>query len=181
MQNFEIIQVSSIVESPYISSIVGLLESAFPVCERRDTQDFVEYIAVNPYVECYAIVQSDSFVGFIYLWRFTTFVYWEFIAIDDQYRGKGVFSSIFIQVREREELPFVCEAERADTNIAKRRIALYQRLGWRILPKEDYVQPPFRKEDAPTPMYLLGHEKDMPLPPLEDVLSTLYKHVYTII
>ena len=60
-------------ESPYYAQVEGLLLSAFPASERRNTALQREYADSNPKFEVYAALEGEKFVGFFTLWALGAF------------------------------------------------------------------------------------------------------------
>ena len=81
-------------------------------------------------------------------------------------RGHGVAAMIELEVPEDE--------------LTRRRVAFYERQGFRICDK-DYVQPPYRTGGASLPLYLMvAGDASAELPALEDVRKGIYREVYRV-
>lgn len=168
-------------DTPELQQFVTvLLEEAFPKEERREIVDFWNIVFTHANVDCSVIFHGTNPAGFYCMWDFNSFAYLEFIAIGSSYRSKGLFSTFFGTIAKKYQKYIICEAERCDTTQAKRRLGLYERLGFDII-SNTYMQPPFRKEDEAQPMYLLGYTNNCaPITP-DNIIENLYCNVYGVV
>lgn len=160
-----------------INFVTVLLEESFPQEERRETNLFWEIAFSFPLVTCCVVAKQSLPIAFYYIWDFKDIAYLEFVAVVKEYRSQGLFSLFLKEILQEFKKPLICEAERVETELAQRRLALYLRLGFTIV-SDTYMQPPFRKSDAPQPMYLLAHLNQYKLPSTEEVINLLYTEVY---
>ena len=111
--------------SPELQQAVELYIEAFPSCERRDTNEWLDCLSIvpnNPYV-LFGIYLSQDFIGFISCWIFNTFVYAEHFAVKQTARGNGIGASTISLVKEHfGNTPIVLEAEPPYDEMSKRRI-----------------------------------------------------------
>jgi ribosomal protein S18 acetylase RimI-like enzyme len=154
-----------------------LYESAFPPDERRDAKR-QEALFKRPEYRLFAAFDEKSrgLSGFLSLWEFAGFVFMEHLAVQAPLRGKGMGAEILRRYMSGCSKSVVLEVERPESEIQKRRVAFYERLGFR-LNRHDYVQPPYGPGKRPVPMLLMSYpraisEKEFPL---------LREHIHLIV
>lgn len=154
----------------YLESIY--LES-FPPEERRLWQGVVD--GSGP--RLFAIVMDGVPCGMLSCWFFSGFVYIEHLAVDVSKRSCGVGSAVLnvFATELAANLPVVVEVEHPESDRAVRRVAFYERNGYRIISRE-YVQPPYQAGMPSVPLMLMSTEDiDSRL-----VEVTLHREVYGV-
>lgn len=159
------------------SQMIELYEEAFPVEERRPTEEWKKMVVMNEAFSIFKIEFALRFVGFITIWKFSNFIYIEHFAVCDEFRNKGIGKEILKLVIKKSVSPIVLEVEPPIDELAKRRIHFYGRLGL-FLDKTPYWQPPYSKKTdgvslllmTSDPLFLSGNK--------EDVVNCIYKNVY---
>ncbi len=71
----------------------------------------------------------------------------------------------------------VLETERPETDIARRRIRFYERLGFK-LNRHNYTQPAYSPEKKPVPMFIMSHPKEITEQEFSAIREKLHKTVY---
>ena len=158
--------------------VESLLNSAFPQAERRDTAMQRNVTDNNPLFSCYLIKNDTETVGFITVWDFEQFCYIEHFAIDERFRNSGCGQKAVRTLMCIAGRPFVLEVEMPVDEISCRRIGFYQRQGFKVWDKYDYIQPPYRKDGETLPMRLMASEGLDPDLFFNTVKRRLYKDVY---
>lgn len=157
-----------------------LLISAFPPEEYRKLEDLREYTDHKGFFSNNIIFEEDTPIGFITYWEFKDFYYVEHFAINPALRNGGHGKkTLECLCNHLVDGPIVLEVEEPVEEIAKRRIAFYQRQGF-VLWKQKYQQPPYKLGDPFLPMHLMVYgaldcNKDF-----VKVRNTIYKEVYEI-
>ena len=101
-------------------------------------------------------------------------------AIDPTLRNGGYGSRVMQHLLAQLDRPLVLEVEVPEDELTRRRVAFYERQGFRICDK-DYVQPPYRTGGASLPLYLMvAGDASAELPTLEDVRKGIYREVYRV-
>lgn len=157
----------------YYPFVEGLLHSAFPKEERRDTIQQREYTDNNDKFSCYLIKDNNLPIGLLTCWDFEEFIYIEHFAIDPSLRNNGYGQKAITALKEKEVRPIILEAEEPTNELTKRRIGFYERQGF-ILQSYAYEQPPYRSNDGWLPMRLMTYGTIN----LEKAKETIYKEVY---
>jgi GNAT superfamily N-acetyltransferase len=162
------------------------LQTLFPREEYRDLPVWRDYVSHRS--EFHLLVAYDEArpVGLLSYWDFGTFRYVEHFGVAPEWQGRGYGSQLlqrFIQCfvqgfNQGAALPVVLEGELPTSTQARRRIAFYERQGFRLWPHV-YAQPPYRRGDAPVPMSLMGYgwEDESQF---EKVRDTIYQAVYGV-
>lgn len=165
-------------ESATWPATAGLYVSAFPECERREVAEWEELPDDEPDFHVWEIRTDGNFAGFISVWTLSGFLYVEHFAVQDECRGKGCGALALAALRERYEgLPVVLEVEPPETDTARRRIAFYERNGFRLSP-HDYLQPPYRKGGEWFPLRLMTTDTRYLDDNVETVCARIYNKVY---
>jgi ribosomal protein S18 acetylase RimI-like enzyme len=130
-------------EHPLFDSAWRLYEKSFPPEERRRlcTQ---KRIMGHPLYHFEVITEEGRFVGFILWWGFDGVRYVEHLATSPCLREKGYGQRIMEKFVDGSTLPVLLEVERPVTEINRRRIGFYQRIGF-VLNGHAYRHPPYRK------------------------------------
>lgn len=85
--------------------------------------------------------------GILAAWDLDEFFFLEYLAVQPNTRGSGLGSAMLNEFLSSIDKPAILEVEDVDTEIAARRIKLYERLGF-ILSDCGYLQPIMQKEYA---------------------------------
>lgn len=150
---------------------------SFPVAEQRPWEQILS--PVSPLFAPYSIEHAGEVAGAVTLWRLEPCWCVEHLFTLPAVRGLGVGAAA-VQAVLRElpaGCPLILEAEFADAHpMAARRLAFYERLGFRVQPYP-YIQPPYVAGGASIPLHILST-----VPLSEEafvaVRDALYTHVY---
>ena len=162
-----------------LTPLKALYESAFPACERRQTEKFVQLIASDPRFVCLAIMHQTEFVGFFTKWDLGDFIYGEHFAISDAVRGQKIGSQALQKIVETTTKPLILEVELPTDELSTRRIAFYERANLKLC-RETYVQPPYEKGFEPIPMYLMECGGTLTQTSFSAIVKTLHTEIYGI-
>ena len=114
--------------------IFELIEKSFPTDEYRQKSGQRALFSLPEY-EVWGIknaeneLQTDAFIS---LWRFEDFTYGEHFAVRRELRGQGTGTKILAEILQNEHQRFCLEVEPPETETAKRRIAFYERNGFKL-------------------------------------------------
>ena len=132
--------------------IAELLVESFPSEERRPLWMYPPLLARGD-TRFYRVVHGGHTAGLLNLWDWGSLCYGEHMALRPELRGM-----ITSAVR-----PFVLEVEPPGSDIQRRRIGLYERLGLRVA-KRDYMQPSYRTGGQRVPLWIMcsaGYEQQV--------------------
>ena len=152
-----------------------LLETAFPLQERRDSIWQRKNADESPLFHNTLITDDDNPIGLLTYWDFKDFIYIEHFAIDARLRNGGYGQQALSALKEQTELPIVLEAEEPTDELTKRRIGFYRRQGF-ILQDFSYQQPPYRPEDKWFPMKLMTFG----IVNMANTRDIIYREVYQV-
>ena len=156
-----------------------LMQTAFPIQERRNTDLQREYTDNKPHFHTLIIQDDNHPIGLLTIWDLESFHYIEHFAIHEKFRNKGYGQKVIKLITNEIKEMIVLEAEEPSDDITYRRIKFYQRQGF-TLQNVPYQQPPYRSEDKWFPMKLMSiHERDF-LSQYETIKSKIYKEAYNL-
>ncbi|GKV55925.1 N-acetyltransferase [Sporosarcina sp. NCCP-2222] len=159
--------------------LYALMEESFPISERR-TYEGQKALLTDPHYRL--VTKSDTnnqIIAFIASWEFTAFRFVEHIAVDPFMRGSGTGGKLMASYLEESLKPVILEVELPDTELAKRRIGFYERLGFHLNPF-DYVQPPLQKGQADLPLYIMSYPRLITEEEFSQIREILYANVYKV-
>ena len=159
--------------------VEALMQAAFPPQERRDADLQREYTDRKTCFHCHVLLEKDTPIGLLTLWKLEDFHYIEHFAIHEQYRNKGYGQQVLSLIKEEIKGMIVLEAEEPTDDITRRRIGFYQRQGF-VLQETPYLQPPYRKNDRWFPMKLMTLNAEDFNSQFKRVRDTIYQEVYAI-
>ncbi len=156
-----------------------LMAGSFPREEYRPEAMSRLLVETNADFHAHVVLHGEEPAGLLNYWSFQGFRYIEHFAVAPRLRGRGIGTEALKQLCSTPDEPIVLEVEMPETEMARRRVDFYLRLGFTLWDK-CYMQPPYRPEEESRylPMRLmawgaLDSEKDY-----ERVKNTLYKEVY---
>ena len=157
------------------SDLYKRLVEAFPYEERRDEPDEAKCFLKKEFNFCEIIDGAES-VGLIVFWAFSKFLFVEHIAINKEIRGKGYGSKVFDLLKKQYNLPIILEAEAPETEVQKKRIGFYEKLGFRVN-SYDYTQPSYHEAEA-VPLLVLSYTEFLSQGMFEEFFKETRKLVY---
>lgn len=159
------------------SQMIELYEEAFPIEERRPTEEWKKMVVMNEFFSIFRIEFALQFVGFITIWNFSKFIYIEHFAVSDEFRNKGIGRDTLKLVIEKNVSPIVLEVEPPIDELTKRRIHFYSRLGL-FLDTKPYWQPPYSPKMDGVSLLLMTSDPRFLSENKEDVVNCIHKNVY---
>lgn len=131
-------------ENIFAEKVASLYESAFPLDERRETGDFFRLLDENESFHADVfLTESGQFAGFLTSWEWESFRYGEHFAVEPSLRCGGIGSQILRSFVASDSRPLIIEVEPPVGELEKRRIAFYERNGFKLWDKLHYVQPSY--------------------------------------
>lgn len=146
--------------------LMRLYADAFPPEERRPLEHFPP---ADEAFRFYAV--GDA--GLLTAWEFAGFTYIEHFAVFPHMRGRGIGSQALALLSG----PVILEVEPPELgHEARRRIAFYERNGFRLLPV-GYVQPPYAPQLPAVPLRLMARGD---IGDVKAAISLIHRRVYGV-
>jgi len=155
--------------------IQEIYEKSFSENERRNFDDLLYLIKNNKQIN----IENFDENAFIIYWTFDDFVFIEYFAVDEKFRGGGLGTNILKIFLQKNRLPIILEVALPNTEIDKKRIAFYERFGF-VLHSQKYIQPPYSIEKQEIEMCLMSFGKIDFEKNFEKIKNTLYREVYNV-
>lgn len=134
-------------------AVFSIMEAAFPPDERRTYAEQKALLARDKY-QLYVAKESGVVVAFLAVWALST-PFIEHFAVAETHRNSGLGGKLLDEAIAL--LGGAClEAEPPCTDIAKRRIAFYNRHGL-VLNEYPYVQPAITAGRNPVPLMIMTY------------------------
>ena len=149
---------------------------SFPPDERREWHELKELLH-HPNFSLNKMLYGGELIGLISLWNFSEFVFIEHFALREPMRGKGIGSQVLKLVIEETSTKVVVEVEEPTNEMARRRIAFYERLGFLVC-EGIYYQPSYTPEKSQVRMLLLSFPERILTSELDEIKTQLYREVY---
>lgn len=156
-----------------------VLKQCFPFEEYRDFEEFKDVIRHKKEFICNIVMKDEDPIGIFNYWNLPHFIFIEHFAILPENRDKGTGRQVMQGFLKETQLPIILEVELPETEIQKRRIAFYERLGFRLWTSE-YVQPPYRSDFEGIPMQLMCYGNLEETEHFKHIRSLLYRVVYNV-
>lgn len=163
--------------NPCLSEVVSLYEKAFPLEERRPTDEWLEKNSSSDLFTINLLESDGQTLGFITIWQFEDFAYVEHFAVDEKQRGNGIGAAAISALRAALPCPVVLEVEPPTEHTSIRRIRFYERNGF-VISSLSYLQPPYTSQLQPLELKLMSTDATFLSENFDHIVSTLYKYVY---
>lgn len=166
---------------PDLEFVERLYIESFPRNERRPMGAFHSLIENENIFTVFVVLNDeDERIGFLTYWEFDDYIYAEHYAIAPEFRNGGngrIAMETFIQQFDK---PIVLEVELPETEISKRRIGFYERIGFKLWNIE-YQQPPYEEDGSPVPMFLMTQGNIDLNKDFDSIKEELYSKVYNFV
>ena len=160
--------------------VFSIIEQSFPTDEYRTFEEHKELLKEPGYCIYVQHTPHQETVGaFLAVWEFADFVYIEHFAIDSALRGNGIGSAVIQEAHQLFSKQICLEVELPTTNLAKRRIAFYERNGF-FLNVYPYMQPPISKGKNELPLLIMTSEERIDQKRFGHIQQMLYQRVYKV-
>ncbi len=153
-----------------------LFEKSFPKDERFSLRVQKKLFGKKGYC-AYALFVDGKFAGLEAGWQFPKFNFVGFLALEKQFRNKGIGTALLRKETAAAGKLIVLEAEpRQKSAKAKRRIAFYKRLGFK-LNSGHYAIPDYYNKKA-IPMMLMSFARKLSKKEFVEVRLTIHTKAY---
>lgn len=157
--------------------VYAIMEEAFPYAERRSKEEQRQLLKRKEY-ELYGWFVDGELWAFLAAWDLGKIRFGEHLATRCDKRNSGVGKELFQAYEAQKQTPLVFEVELPETEMAKRRIGFYERLGYHLYQDVEYYQGPFHGETHCLPLRLMMNRADCNKADLDEIIHLIYKHVY---
>ena len=157
-------------EDKDFQKLMELYQEAFPEEERRDLAQLGAMLQAEQRMSFNAVECDGSLAGLFVYWDFGTFYYLEHLAVYPDMRNKKIGQQVLDWIKGNLQGLRLLEVERAETEMAIRRVHYYERNGYRVL-DDAYMQPPYRQGGEDYPLWLMGNHSDADLAAKVEVLK----------
>lgn len=158
--------------------IFKLLCECFPEDEYRPKSGQKALFNKKEYA-VYLGFADGCFAGFLAVWTFDRFSFIEHFAVAENLRGKGIGAKMLAALFEIIDGQIYLEVEPPEDETKRRRIAFYERNGFRLTPYS-YNQPPFSLDRAEVPLLVMSRFNLFSDDEFEIDKAELFKEVYGI-
>lgn len=121
---------------------------------------------------------NDDFVGFLTYWTFKGYVYIEHFAVKPERRGKRIGTAMLSHLFKTVSEDVLIEVEMPESEESRRRIAFYEKQGFRQRGDVKYIQPPYSATQQPQELMLMTHG-NVKLKDMDDIREML-QEVYNV-
>ena len=130
------------------------MNAAFPLEEHRNFTGQLECLKDERF-NFFEVVDNSSPVGFIAIWNLNGFVFLEHLAIDEDKRSGGYGTKAIELLKVTFKKPIILEAEAPVTEQQIKRIAFYDRLGFKV--NDFYYEQPSYHGCEGVPLKILSY------------------------
>lgn len=159
------------------TQLIDLYEKSFPEEERRASEELFGDARPEG-LKLYIIYEEEhkQMLGFVSLWVMEGFRFVEHFALFAEMRNKGYGAEVLRWLQSQSKEPIVLECERPHEEMARRRLAFYERCGFGII-DSNYEQAPYSSGQPWVPMLLLACQS---LEAPQGIKRQIYKEVYAL-
>lgn len=158
--------------------VFEIMKSSFPEDEYR-TYDEQKALLSDERYKIYVMTdeKTNKIKAFIAAWDFGDFCFLEHFAVSPAFRNAGLGSHMFCETIEKIAKPVVFDVEAPDSEITKRRVGFYNRLGF-VLNSYEYSQPSLSPGRKPVPLRMMTKNRRVSREEFELLKNTAYSQMY---
>ncbi len=160
------------------SSVYKLMQKSFPPVEFRTYEEELALFHCPNYTVL-GIGEEGAMQAFIAEWVLSEVHFIEHFAVNPDIRGKGLGTRIMREYLKHRKTPVVLEVEATGSQIAKRRIGFYKRLGFG-LSKIEYLQPSLQKTPQEVFLRLMHYPAELSNEILCKAKHEIFQTVYDL-
>nr|WP_315032618.1 GNAT family N-acetyltransferase [uncultured Chryseobacterium sp.] len=142
-------------EDHRVQEIYNSYISTFPIDEQRDKEQFMDLFS-NPKVSFMSVVHDAEAIGYLILWKMSSFVFVEHFEVFEDFRSKKLGSQIVSHLTENYP-DVILEIEPAElSEDAARRYSFYQRNNFSLI-DTTHIQPSYGEGKQSLKLWLLAN------------------------
>ncbi len=162
--------------------IFKIMDESFPNNEMRTYEGQKNLLNNDKYHVSVENNNNGALVGFLAYWILKNCVFFEHLAVSKNFRGKGIGTKIIKNnlknLKDIKKFIFL-EVEPPDSEISKKRINFYKRLGFN-LNKFYYEQPPLRKTEKAQHLLIMSYPTLIDEKTFVDYKREIYDNIYGV-
>lgn len=159
--------------------IFEIMDEAFPDSEMRTYEKQKDLLNDKYYRIITKKNENNKVIAFMAVWEFNDFTFVEHLATSRDARGSGIGTKFLCEYINEAQKPIILEVEPPNTEIAKRRIGFYQRIGF-CLNDFPYKQPPLREGHGWSPLMVMTYPSPIHEKEFKKYKDKIYKESYKI-
>lgn len=169
-----------IMKKDEFDQVFAIMERSFPLDEYRSYSRQKELLE-QPEYSMYVLrnAKNTAILAFLAVWRLSDFTFIEHFASDPNVRGQGLGGEVLQEAVWLFSGQICLEVEPPETEMAKRRIAFYERNGF-FLNSHPYIQPPICAGRQALPLMIMTSAGRIGTGRFEEIRTELYRKVYQI-
>ncbi len=156
--------------------IYDILKSSFPSAERRSKAGQKKIFDDERY-SVFGWLENEKIVGFAAVWKFESFAFLEHFAVKETARNQGLGGLILNELKNALQTPVILEIEPPEDDLKRRRIAFYERHGFK-LNDFDYTQPPMQNGQPEIKLFLMSSDRKISKDEFWNIKKVLYREIY---
>ncbi|HWQ51863.1 MAG TPA: GNAT family N-acetyltransferase [Terriglobales bacterium] len=159
--------------------VLEIMTEAFPESERRTAKKQEALLDLPNYKIYIHRDETGEIDCFLAVWALKNCVFGEHLASAPSARGKGVGSGLLKAVLDGLDKPFFLEVEPPCDEMSKRRVAMYERMGF-FLNEFYYEQQPLREGHKAQRLMVMSYGSPVGEAEFIPYKKEIYKHVYNV-
>ncbi len=159
-------------------AVYALLKQSFPPDEYRDSEK-QKALFQNKLYTAYGLLEGNQLQALLALWNFGHVIYIEHFAVTEASRNCGLGSRILETMKTMADCPLCLEVELPDNDMARRRIAFYERNGF-TYNDYPYIQPAYSPEKATVPLRFMTTGGGISAARFAEIKACIYREVYNV-
>ncbi len=156
--------------------IYSLVRTTFPK-EECYPYDYHYKALMRPSFFGRKLVLDNKIKAFVTGFQQKNYLFLDYFAVDKNLRGQGIGGKFLKKVIESVQCPVILEVELPETEMAKRRIVFYERLGFQ-LNTYPYRMPLIAEGFGDTPLYIMSYPLALAKKEFDILSQDIYCHVY---
>ncbi|MDO4567578.1 MAG: GNAT family N-acetyltransferase [Clostridia bacterium] len=160
--------------------VFALMEASFPQNEYRPYYEQKALLDDPAYsIYTFSDMGDGAVRAFIAVWKFDDLAFIEHFAVNPRYRNGGIGAQMLREVVDSLKTMVCLEVEPPHDEFSARRIAFYERNGFR-LNEYPYIQPPIAQRREAVSLLIMTWGESVSEEVFERIKATLYSNVYKL-
>ena len=166
-----------IMQKEEFEQVFSIMEQSFPKEEMRIYEKQKKLLEL-PFYHIEVVKNKEKkIVAFLAYWKLENFYFIEHVAVSKSERGKKIGEKLLKEAFNKWNCFVVLEVEPPETEIAKRRIDFYKRIGF-LFNNFEYFQLPLREGFEKIPLKIMSYPRNISKEEFEQYKNMLYQTVY---